>query len=77
MEVLEQGRISFQGQESPGSRLPRAQFISLAEILRVSSARSGFCLKGKDKECNELLLGMEVYFASHLSINEIRFLYLC
>lgn len=57
--------------------LPKKQFVSLAEIMCVSSAHSGFCLKGKDKECDELLFGMEVYFASHLSINEIRFLYLC
>lgn len=57
--------------------LPKKQFVSLPDIMRVSSAHSGFCLKGKGKECDELLFGMEVYFASHLSINEIRFLYLC
>lgn len=61
---------------SPFTAAP-AQFISLEEIVHVSSAHSGFCLKGKDKECNELLLGIEVYFASRLSISEIRFLYLC
>lgn len=73
--MLEQGKMSCKGQESPCS-LPQAQLLSLAEIFPVSSAHSGICLKGKDKECNELL-GMEVYFASHLSINEIRFLHLC
>ena len=57
--------------------LLQKQFVSVAEIMRVSSAHLGFCLKGKDKECDELFFGMEVYSASHLSINEIRFLYLC
>lgn len=74
--MLDLGSLSFKGQESAWLLLLKQQFVSLPEFLCVSSAHSGFCLKGKDKECDELLFGMEVYFASHLSINEIRFLYL-
>lgn len=44
--------------------LPKKQFVSLPEIMRISSAHSGFCLEGgEDKECDELNFGTEVYFA--------------
>lgn len=75
--ALELGRQALKGQESAQLLLPKKQFVSLAEIMCVSSARSSFCLKGRDKECDELLLGVEGYFASHSSINEIWFLCLC
>lgn len=44
------------------SLLPKKQFVSLPEIMRISSAHSGFCLEGEDKECDELNFGAEVYF---------------
>lgn len=77
VEVLGLGGQALKGQESTQLLLPKRQFVSLAEITRVSSAHSSFCLKGKDKECDELLLGMEVCLASRSSINEIWFLCLC